>query len=182
MITTLAGAPVALPSTLDRGAIREASPGELFYGPPEARAVQRLIHYVDGFAPGIKQATLGARSLALMNRLLALPESWDGFRARPVTGAAAVAAMSALFEVADDSSLASQIIPLPDGGVQLEWHAGGFSLEIEVDGAGSRHYFAANPQREVVLNADPAESGIEDLGGLVKRLLADLTDLVRRTR
>ena len=182
MTPTLLGTSVAPTSTLGLGEVRPARSGDAFYAPPRRQAPRRHIHYADNFSPRSTQLILGDRNLAVLNRLLALPERWDGFRARPVTETAAKGAMTALFEVAHDGSLSPQVVPLVDGGVQLEWHAGGYSLEIEIDALGTRHYFAVNDRGDIVLNADPAESEVENLPGLVERLLADLTDLVRRAK
>ncbi len=181
MTTTLLGTRVAPTSTLGLREVRTASSGDAFYAPPR-QATRWKIDYAEGFSPPATQVVLGERNLAILNRLLALPEGWDGFRAMPVTQIAAKVAMTALFEVAHDGSLSPQVVPLVDGGVQLEWHAGGYSLEIEIDALGTRHYFAVNDRGEIVLNAEPADAKVEDLLGLVERLLAELTDLVRRAR
>ncbi|MDX3528048.1 hypothetical protein P1P75_16795 [Streptomyces sp. ID05-39B] len=71
-----------------------------------------------------------------INNLLALPEGWDGFRAGRVTVDAAIAMLHALLAVMDRGSLPPQFFPLPDGGLQAEWHVSGSSIEIEVSGDG----------------------------------------------
>jgi len=56
--------------------------------------------------------------------LLALKDGWDGYDGRAPTSAAVHAA------VAIKQNLA--LVPLSSGGVQLEAHAGGLDLEIEI--------------------------------------------------
>ncbi|MFI6282096.1 hypothetical protein [Streptomyces sp. NPDC050988] len=67
-----------------------------------------------------------------INKLLALPKGWDGHRAEPVTIEAGIAMLSVLFSVMERRSLQPQLFPLASGGIQVEWHVSGSSIEIEV--------------------------------------------------
>lgn len=78
-----------------------------------------------------------ARIVDAVNALLGLAEGWDGRRALPVTEAATEAALAIAVRLVDGHHLLPQIFPLPDGGLQLEWHGFGAGLEIEVDGSGA---------------------------------------------
>ncbi|HEY0871691.1 MAG TPA: hypothetical protein VGD55_14930 [Acidothermaceae bacterium] len=82
-----------------------------------------------------------------LNRLLALEQAWDGQRARPVTPAAVTGMIAILAVVMDDDLASPQIFPLPDGGLQAEWHAGGHDVEIEIEGDGAVYVIATTPDR-----------------------------------
>lgn len=69
-------------------------------------------------------------------RLRHLPAGWDGHNAKPPTGAACDTAARLLAALARAGATAPQLFPVPDGGVQLEWHARG-SVEIEVEPDGT---------------------------------------------
>lgn len=178
-MSTLLSGPVAPSSTLVLSAPTAAPSGDAFHRRPVPGS-SRKIDYVTSFVPPADRKVLGELALARLNDLLQLSRGWDGFRARPVTDAAAVTAIKTLFAVANDHSLAPQIVPLVDGGVQLEWHAGGFSIEIEVDGSGDAHYLAVNAEGEIVVDEEATTSRTIDLPELTGVLLERLSGLVRR--
>jgi hypothetical protein len=89
-----------------------------------------------------------------LNELLRLPGGWDGFRARPLTDAAVRSAVLLLFAIANDETLPPQFFPLPDGGVQMEWHVAGESVEIEIDGLGDGHVSAIDRAGQVTFESD----------------------------
>ncbi|MEV7136728.1 hypothetical protein [Streptomyces tauricus] len=84
-----------------------------------------------------------------INKLLALPKGWDGYRAEPVTIEAGIAMVSVLFSVMDRRSLRPQLFPLANGGIQVEWHVGGSSIEIEVSADGHSGCALADGEGEV---------------------------------
>lgn len=88
-----------------------------------------------------------------INDLLQLRSGWDGDKAVPPSDAAVRSAMDLLFEVATDLTLPPQVFPLPDGGLQLEWHAGQ-SVEIEVDAAGDVHVLVTDDAGVVLVNEE----------------------------
>ncbi|MGV3724590.1 MAG: hypothetical protein ACO1SX_27150, partial [Actinomycetota bacterium] len=65
--------------------------------------------------------------------LLELPENWDSYGAKPITPAAVetAARVAAVLKARDP-----QAMPLACGGVQLEWHADGVDVEIEIGADG----------------------------------------------
>jgi hypothetical protein len=65
-----------------------------------------------------------------IEHLTALAANWDSYGAQPVTAEAAVAAVRFLLNAAYPEIAAPAVVPLPDGGVQLEWHRGGLDIEI----------------------------------------------------
>lgn len=108
-----------------------------------------------------------------MNALLRLGPGWDGHRALPLTEDAVQAAITVVFAVADDLSVPPQLFPLPDGGIQLEWHAGQ-SVEIEVDRDGQPHVFATDAAGAVVINSSLVMGDRVALMS-VRRAIADLS-------
>lgn len=96
-----------------------------------------------------------------INALLQLPPGWDRRRAKPPTEMAAYAAVRLVLAIADDGSLPPQVIPLPDGGLQLEWHAQA-SVEIEVDAGGAAHLLVTDHAGTIVIN-DEMVVGDEEL-------------------
>lgn len=139
----------------------------------------RKIDYADRYVPPAAKRVLGERGLAGINALLALPPRWDGHRALPVAEAAATKAMSVLLLVGDDESLAPQFFPLADGGVQLEWHAAGHCIEIEIDGAAECHVLAVDDKGVILLDQDDSQG---DASGLWAQTAAVLDELSHRVR
>ncbi len=78
-----------------------------------------------------------------MNGLALLEEGWDGEQARPLTREAALAALNALVEVMWPDSPAPSLVPMYDGGLQLEWHAPGLDIELTSAPDGTRHVWIA---------------------------------------
>lgn len=72
-------------------------------------------------------------TVAAVNRLLQLPSGWDGMHAAAISDLAALTAIEWLDRIATSESLTPHVVPLTNGGVQLEWVVGGESLEIEAD-------------------------------------------------
>lgn len=64
-----------------------------------------------------------------LNKLLALPRGWDGGREEKVSPDAAIASLRILMRVMSNDTLPPQVFPLPDGGIQMEWHVAGIRLK-----------------------------------------------------
>lgn len=89
-----------------------------------------------------------------VNELLKLGPGWDGHRANPVTFEAVDTVMAVMGQISTDLTVPPFIFPLPDGGLQLEWHAGRESVEVEVDGEGDAHLIVTDEGGEIVVNAE----------------------------
>ena len=63
--------------------------------------------------------------------LLQLPQNWDGYGAVQVQEQIALKALMVLVEVMERDAPAPSVVPLNDGGIQVEWHRRGRNLEIE---------------------------------------------------
>jgi hypothetical protein len=127
--------------------------------------------------PGTIDPQAAERLLGLASECLApvktLAWGWDGRRARPVTPSAARSAaviLAGLWSAAashpegtysGDFVLKPQMFPLPDGGVQLEWHAGSAELEVAAMPDGSMVITAVDPEQgiDVTVELDPRWPG-----------------------
>jgi hypothetical protein len=72
----------------------------------------------------------------------------------------------------------AQIVPLADGGVQLEWHAGGNDIEIEVDPIGEVHAFISMCDGSVLLNQELPPSLLPLVIPQIKRQLRTISLLL----
>ena len=88
------------------------------------------------------------RTVARLNELGVMHHGWDGAGARPPTQTAGVAALRAVMEIMsalDDAAPVPAIVPMFDGGIQLEWHSHDLDIEITVQPDGNRHvWLSAN--------------------------------------
>lgn len=84
-----------------------------------------------GDAPGWVMPTIER-----MAELLALPEDWNSYGARPVDPRAAAEALRLLAKTMRSDAPAPLVIPTSAGGIQLEWHARGIDLEVEASSPG----------------------------------------------
>lgn len=78
-------------------------------------------------------------TLRSLDELMTLPPNWDSYGAQPIRRRNAIEALSLLAEVSCVSTPAPSVVPLPDGGIQLEWHSGGVDLEVSLPGSGPGH-------------------------------------------
>jgi hypothetical protein len=71
-----------------------------------------------------------------LSELTGLPADWDSYGALPPEPEVAIAALRILSGVMTPQTAAPQIVPTHRGGLSLEWHRRGFSLEVEVLASG----------------------------------------------
>jgi hypothetical protein len=182
-VTQLLDRPLAAGATLYPRSLSpspSARSAEDFYlrgsGPP-ARQVTIQMTGPDG---SLRRTWLAAHLEQQINGLLCLEPGWDGGRARPITDKAVGSAIRVLFAVASDLSLPPQLFPLPDGGLQMEWHAGR-SVEVELDACGDVHVLVTNEIGEIVTNEDLAPGDVTLLTHL-RRVIEDLWVYLGRAR
>lgn len=75
-----------------------------------------------------------ARLAGRFEELASLEEDWDGYRARPIDSLALRRAEQ-IVQALGEGLPTPNVLPIPDGGVQLEWTAGPVELELEVQPA-----------------------------------------------
>ncbi|MBB5050525.1 hypothetical protein HNQ36_000473 [Afipia massiliensis] len=67
-----------------------------------------------------------------LQELTLLPKGWDGYRGNPVLFDNAHFALLMLKRICPETTPAPQIVPGPDGDLQVEWHTANRSLELHV--------------------------------------------------
>jgi hypothetical protein len=103
-----------------------------------------------------------------LNEMLSLEPGWDGYRAREVTAAAVEATVQILDRFMNEAVEFPDLFPLGDGGIQIEWHADGVDIEVEVSPEGDAFVLATG------LNDRTLAEG-ELFGPVGPRLHRDLT-------
>src|SRR5262245_45803740 len=68
-------------------------------------------------------------SVTGMTHILGLARGWDSYDARPVARRSAQNALTFLARFVEATTAPPAVVPLSDGGVQLEWHRGGLDVE-----------------------------------------------------
>ena len=65
--------------------------------------------------------------------LAELPQGWDGYEGFPVRSGVAEQARLFMEQVERYTTLMPDIIPLSNGGLQLEWYVGRYEIEVEIE-------------------------------------------------
>jgi hypothetical protein len=76
---------------------------------------------------------------ARLNELVRLREGWDGYHAVPVSFVSANFALRVLEAVSGADAPYPQIVPGPDGDLQMEWHTNSADIELHVIGPNQVH-------------------------------------------
>lgn len=125
--------------------------------------------------PQIYQVTLSSAPSgwygAALNRISQLTElaaGWNSYASREVQADMAMETVRFLATVAYPGIAAPAIIPLADGGLQVEWHRGGLDVEITFSDEGSGVFIVdRKAEREFELPIAEAQSAVM---GLLPRL------------
>lgn len=83
-----------------------------------------------------------------MESILALKPGWDGPGSQPVTSDALRASLMVLEETMARDTIAPTVVPVSDGGLQLEWHCTGVDLEVYVEHDGRLSAWCREGSRE----------------------------------
>jgi hypothetical protein len=104
-------------------------------------------HVTSRTFPDLAQTTRVTRLMAFgpwtrvaqdrVREFAALPEGWDGKNSLPLQEKARSRSFGVIDALTKLHMSAPHIVPIPDGGLQLEWHKGSRGLEIEVNPDGS---------------------------------------------
>lgn len=93
-----------------------------------------------------------------LNDLTSLPRGWDGYFAPPVSFTNAAFAAALIERIASPDIEAPQVVPGSDGRLQIEWHSGGYDIELEVLApyrvVASREHIESGQVDEEVLESD----------------------------
>lgn len=119
------------------------------------------------------------KAIQCLSGLRQLAPRWDGHSAEVLTDDACETAVRLLVALAIPSPPTAQLVPLTDGGVQIEWHAGVNDVEIEVDRSGEVHVFIIASDGLVELNRELPPSSIPIVIPIIKRHLQRISNMLR---
>ncbi|HYN74183.1 MAG TPA: hypothetical protein VES60_16930 [Nakamurella sp.] len=134
------------------------------------------------FPPNYSAAKLDLMNFAVgkLNQLLRLERGWDGLGATQVAETAAGSAIRWLDLLAEEDTFSPQIFPLSNGGAQVEWLAGGESLEIEIGPQGDVGILGLDAAGNVLVEGDyPDPHGSSELIMAARKHLSALSGAVR---
>ena len=98
------------------------------------------------------------QTFSQLTGFLSLGENWNGYGEHPIHGSAVKRAVAVLDAVCPDAP-APYVVPMSDGGVQIEWAAGGFEVEVEVPPTGPAQILIVEPSgREIEMSAPSSRS------------------------
>lgn len=104
------------------------------------------------------------RSLDLVRQL---PANWNGYEAAPILPDIIEAARQFILGFPDDAMPTPHVVPMSRGRLQLEWHRGSRSLELEFETPTTVHYLKWDP-----------EAGVEEEDVLSTTQTKELHDLL----
>jgi hypothetical protein len=179
-MTLMLDQPVSAGATLyPRGttADPERRSSEDFYQQGAGRTSRAVAIRVVGPDGSLRRDWLASHMETQLNELLRLDAGWDGDAADPVSMEAVNSVVAIVGQISSDLVVPPFVFPLPDGGLQIEWHAGREAVEIEVDGQGAGHLFVTDQEGTIVVNDELVPYGPADLATArraVERLSARL--------
>lgn len=74
-----------------------------------------------------------------LNAISALPADWNSYAARQIEPAAVTGAVEILLAIMEDRTPLPTFVPVPNGGILLEWHTTAADLEVAVLPNGRAH-------------------------------------------
>lgn len=83
-------------------------------------------------APPFQIETLVDRSRAAVDELTNLETGWDGYDGIPVLPQVAEHALALLGAIGAHTQIVPDVVPLSNGGLQLEWYVGVHEIEVEI--------------------------------------------------
>lgn len=148
-MTLLADAPLGFGSEPSTAALLSGTPSTGLLGQRRGRGVLYIRQIAADGTPLPALAWLDEVQRKLQE-LYDLPVGWDDRRALPATEQAVEGVVRILFAIMRPDSLTPHLVPLPDGGIQVEWHANGHDLEVEVEGDGDTGAWGQEPHGEIL--------------------------------
>jgi hypothetical protein len=87
--------------------------------------------------------------ISAIDQLRSLPPNWDGYKAPPIDPQVIQAARELILSLPDDIITTPKAVPMTRGRLQLEWHRGSRSLEIEFENSSQLHFLKWDPGMHV---------------------------------
>ena len=111
-------------------------------------------------------------------RLRQLDTGWDGAGAEPLTDDACDTAIRLLTALAMPAPPTAQLVPLEDGGLQLEWHVEGNDVELEIDPQGDVHAYIVATDDAIVLNREVPPALLPATMPVIKRYITRMSRIL----
>ena len=92
-------------------------------------------------SPSSATASLAEQTKAELDELTELPQGWDGYNGLPVRPQVAEHARRFMETIGECTQLVPDIVPLSDGGLQLEWFVGAYEVEVAIAPGGTAHVY-----------------------------------------
>ena len=89
----------------------------------------------------VKIDALPGETEASINELVNLRQGWDGYNGLPVQPEVAEHARRFLVAIGKCTQLVPDVVPLSDGGLQLEWFVGAYEVEVAIAPGGTAHVY-----------------------------------------
>jgi len=136
--------------------VREQSEPMVLYAPSQALSAGWFHPSVEG-----------------ISSVLRLRRGWDSYDARPITHVSAQSALTFLSRVLEATTAPPAVVPLADGGVQIEWHRGGLDVEIAFSPGDAPEMYIADHETGASWDLDPSTADFEEVRPLLARLRAE---------
>jgi hypothetical protein len=111
--------------------------------------------------------------LRALQELQGFRTNWDGYGAEPLDSRNLEAARRFIESLPDDVAPTPMVVPMTRGRVQLEWHRGNRSLELEFETPTTIHFLQWDSdqgvEKEDIVSADQTDV----LGGLLNWFVAE---------
>ncbi|MGD0292249.1 MAG: hypothetical protein ABSB30_00170 [Terracidiphilus sp.] len=139
-------------------------PRELaFVIPSEGRAQRILVTLTTDQLPTWVKPTISA-----IMGVQTLPENWDSYGAKKIKSDLFSQSLSFLGLIMDTTSPAPSVVPLGDGGLQLEWHRKQQDLEIAFPADDTPQFFYQNKTTGV--EQEGSASDVANLAQLLRNI------------
>lgn len=113
-------------------------------------------HYDPAFAIAIE---------AKLNELASLQPNWDGYGASVIDPAIIAAARKFVASLPENLAFRPHVVPMSTGNLQLEWHRGSRTLELEFESRQLIHFLQWHPEagveEEDTIRADDVDRAVE---------------------
>ena len=139
-------------------------------------AVEDVVAVLFDFGTAVSEPVWFRPLFTKMAGLLDLPPNWNSHGARPVDVKAVELALNLLLETMKTRTPLPSIVPLPEGGLQMEWHDSGIDFEVAVLPPDACSLYLEGIDRLAPAGGIlELEGGIEDVRGTAAQALAEIT-------
>ncbi len=111
-----------------------------------------------------------------LDSLRALAPNWDGYGAPPIDPAVIDAAKTFVANLPDKQSPRPRVVPMSNGTLQLEWHRGSKSLELEFESPSIIRYLQWHPEQRIEEEDSFPNADLEKAMGLIRWFRAETSE------